>query len=128
MSIGNSALCPRRASSVKRATMKRVSDLTGKPHIESQMDEADRSRHTAGASRSDARSARRTNALPLERSRSHSASRARAAIAYDQFRTGLTFRDVYYMLWERNRKRRHTVLGKWREIKLAMYEQYLHES
>lgn len=49
---------------------------------------------------------------------------------YSVFRTGFTFRDVYQMLWlevEQNKRRhitRHTVLGKWREIKLKMYEEY----
>lgn len=46
-------------------------------------------------------------------------------MSYDQFRTGLTYRDVYGMVWERKYKRRGTVLGKWRQIKLEMYEEYL---
>lgn len=55
-------------------------------------------------------------------------------LSYDQFRTGLTFRDVYIIL-DRERKAlrqrgaymfitRHTVLGRWREIKLRMYKEY----
>ena len=48
-------------------------------------------------------------------------------IPYGRFRTGLTYREVYYMLWPRHFKRRHTVLGKWREIKEAMYARYLAE-
>jgi hypothetical protein len=76
-------------------------------------------------------------------------------IPYDSFRTGLTFADVYSIVWVNNpdsrywpktraqpserkdgsktRKglpkktsgRRHTVLGKWRQIKLQMYHEYL---
>lgn len=29
------------------------------------------------------------------------------------------------MIWNRKWKRRHGVLGKWRELKLAMYYEYL---
>jgi hypothetical protein len=48
---------------------------------------------------------------------------------YDSFRTGLTFRDVYQMLvspsddrsdWRQ--KSRRTVLGKWHEIKMQLWE------
>lgn len=46
-------------------------------------------------------------------------------LAYNEFRTGLTFAEVYYMIYNRPHKRRHGVLGKWREIKLAGYEKYL---
>lgn len=46
-------------------------------------------------------------------------------VTYEAFRTGLTFSDVYRMLWERRWKRRRTVLGKWREIKQDMYAEYL---
>lgn len=53
-------------------------------------------------------------------------------IPYDEFRTGLTFYDVRQMLWswsDDNRDwphvSRHTVLGKWRQIKLAMYAEYV---
>ncbi len=45
-------------------------------------------------------------------------------LTYSEFRTGLTYLEVYYMLWNRKRKRRHTVLGKWHEIKQAMYAEY----
>jgi hypothetical protein len=52
--------------------------------------------------------------------------RARARrLPYAEFRTGLTFREVYHMIWNRPWKRRHGVLGKWREIKQAMYQQYV---
>ncbi|MGH8011558.1 MAG: hypothetical protein ACREQ4_03525 [Candidatus Binataceae bacterium] len=46
-------------------------------------------------------------------------------IPYAEFRTGLTYYEVYHMIWGRKHKRRHGVLGKWREVKLAMYAQYL---
>jgi hypothetical protein len=52
---------------------------------------------------------------------------------YNEFRTGLTFTEVRRMLWlnsedNRNWKHvtRHTVLGKWHQIKLEMYHEYLH--
>ena len=53
-------------------------------------------------------------------------------VEYDAFRTGLTYRDVRRMLWSPSTdpttwryKRRHTVLGVWRSLKLAMYDEYL---
>jgi len=46
-------------------------------------------------------------------------------LTYSQFRTGLTYREVYHMIFNRKWKRRHGVLGKWREIKPAMYAEYL---
>lgn len=46
-------------------------------------------------------------------------------IPYSEFRTGLTYREVYYVIWGRRWKRRHGVLGKWRELKQAMYAEYL---
>jgi len=51
---------------------------------------------------------------------------------YDQFRTGLTYSDVYEMLIvdtdDRSRwryKTRGVVLGMWHELKLQMYQQLL---
>jgi hypothetical protein len=50
---------------------------------------------------------------------------------YNKFRTGLKFEDVFWMLrvssedskdWHKGITR-HTVLGKWREIKLIMWEE-----
>jgi hypothetical protein len=48
--------------------------------------------------------------------------------AYDEFRTGFTFRDIRQMLWSFDEDprtwrhvTRHTVLGKWREIKQEMW-------
>ena len=52
---------------------------------------------------------------------------ARRKVSYAEFRTGLTFREVYHMIYGRRWKRRHGVLGKWRELKQAMYAQYLAE-
>lgn len=46
-------------------------------------------------------------------------------VSYKNFRTGLTYLEVYHMIYGRKWKRRHGVLGKWREIKQAMYQQYL---
>jgi hypothetical protein len=48
-------------------------------------------------------------------------------LSYEHFRTGLTYGEVYHMIWGRKWKRRNGVLGKWREIKLAMYVQYLED-
>lgn len=52
---------------------------------------------------------------------------------YNTFRTGFTFRDIREMLWETSEDpkdwphvTRHTVLGKWREIKLEMWNYYKH--
>lgn len=51
---------------------------------------------------------------------------------YDSFRTGLTFREVRQMPWVHSDdprdwryKRRRTVLGFWRQLKLQMFAQYL---
>lgn len=47
---------------------------------------------------------------------------------YDRFRTGLTYRQVRSMLWVADPdpsrwryKRRHTVLGFWHQLKLALW-------
>lgn len=49
---------------------------------------------------------------------------------YDSFRTGLTFKEVRRMLWSNSddptdwpHVTRHTVLGKWRQIKKEMYHE-----
>ena len=53
------------------------------------------------------------------------------AKAYNQFKTGLTFAEIFWMLrspsedskdWPKGISR-HTVLGKWRQIKLIMWEE-----
>lgn len=55
-------------------------------------------------------------------------------ISYKDFRTNLTFFDVRQMLWSYSENykdwkhvSRHTVLGKWHELKLKMYAYYLME-
>lgn len=56
-------------------------------------------------------------------------------VEYDSFRTGLNFREVRRMLWSSSPdpatwryKRRRTVLGTWRSIKLSMYDLYLSQN
>jgi hypothetical protein len=58
----------------------------------------------------------------------------RCDLNYDQFRTGLTFGDVWSIYWTQSLnpqnwkyKRRGTVLGKWHQIKLEMWDQHLAE-
>lgn len=53
-------------------------------------------------------------------------------VNYSEFRTGLTYADVYMMLWSGSDdaatwryERRGTVLGKWRQIKQEMWAEYL---
>ena len=55
-------------------------------------------------------------------------------IPYKKFRTGYTYHEVSDMLWysdewhkAHHTKRRHAVLGKWREIKQEMYDRYMNE-
>lgn len=55
-------------------------------------------------------------------------------LQYDAFRTGLTFRDVFALLWSGSDdpktwryKRRHTVLGLWHQIKLEMWNEHKRE-
>ena len=48
-------------------------------------------------------------------------------LPYKKFRTGLTYREVYHMIYQRRWKRRHGVLGFWHELKLRMYDEYLNE-
>lgn len=52
---------------------------------------------------------------------------------YHELRTGMTYRDVYAMLWSGSDnpedwryKRRHTVLGFWHELKLSMWQEHLY--
>lgn len=52
-------------------------------------------------------------------------------MTYDDFRTGLTFAEVRRMLWVSSPdpskwryKRRNTVLGHWRALKLQMWREY----
>lgn len=55
-------------------------------------------------------------------------------IPYRQFRTGLTYRTVYQMLWSPSddtrtwrHKGRRQVLGLWHQIKRDLYERYAGE-
>jgi len=52
-------------------------------------------------------------------------------LAYNDLRTGETYQSIYEMLWSGNddsstwvNKRRHTILGKWHEIKLSMWSEH----
>lgn len=54
-------------------------------------------------------------------------------LTYKAFRTGLTFSEVRNMYWVNSSdskdwkyKRRNTVLGKWREIKIEMWVDHLY--
>jgi hypothetical protein len=53
-------------------------------------------------------------------------------VTYAEFRTGLSYRDVYQMLWSGSDdprdwryKGRHTVLGLWHQLKQQLWQQYL---
>ena len=46
-------------------------------------------------------------------------------VPYTRFRTGLTYKDVYHMIYTRKYKRRRGVLGFWHELKQKMYADYL---
>jgi hypothetical protein len=56
---------------------------------------------------------------------------------YDKFKTGLTFTEVCNILYRRHKElrkggeymfiTRHTVLGRWREMKLEMFSIYYDE-
>ena len=52
---------------------------------------------------------------------------------YDSFKTGLSYQEIYELLrnecinGKRKHVTRHTVLGKWFEIKQSMYRQILEE-
>ena len=53
-------------------------------------------------------------------------------IPYERFTTGYTYREVSDMIWYQDTwhaahhtRRRHAVLGKWKEIKQEMYDRYL---
>lgn len=59
---------------------------------------------------------------------------SRCGMHYDAFRTGLTYNDVFLMLWSYSEdpstwkyKRRHTVLGLWHSIKQDMFRQHVAE-
>lgn len=53
-------------------------------------------------------------------------------LQYADFRTGLTYQDVYDMYWSGSDdpsdwkyKRRGTILGKWHQLKLEMWKRHL---
>jgi len=46
---------------------------------------------------------------------------------YDHFRTGLTFAEVYQLIYTRAHKRRHGVLGYWHELKLKQFAEHVAE-
>jgi len=53
-------------------------------------------------------------------------------LTYERFRTGLRFADIVNMLWVDDQdstrwrqKRRHSVLGFWRETKLRMWDEHV---
>ena len=52
---------------------------------------------------------------------------------YSELRTGLTYHEVSETLWaevvtgDRRHKTRHTVLGRWHEIKRKMWDAHLEE-
>jgi hypothetical protein len=53
-------------------------------------------------------------------------------IAYDDFRTGLTYQDVFMTFWRGpddpekwHPKRRNSILGRWHEIKLEMWAEHI---
>jgi hypothetical protein len=48
-------------------------------------------------------------------------------VRYGDFRTGLTYRDVYAMEYTRKWKRRRTILGAWHEYKRRLWAQHLEE-
>ena len=45
-------------------------------------------------------------------------------LAYDDFRTGLTYYDVYHLIFGRKYKRRHGVLGYWHALKVEAFEEH----
>lgn len=49
---------------------------------------------------------------------------ARGVPEYDDFRTGLTYKQVRRMAEGKNYRRRGTVLGLWNQLKREMWEQY----
>ncbi len=56
---------------------------------------------------------------------------AHCGLRYEDFRTGLTYADVFAMLWvwdedstKWRHKGRHTVLGLWRQIKRELWAEH----
>jgi hypothetical protein len=55
-------------------------------------------------------------------------------ITYGEFRTGMSYADVFAMLWSLNEdsstwmyKRRRTVLGKWHQIKMSWWKHHIEQ-
>lgn len=53
-------------------------------------------------------------------------------LTYDVLRTGYTYSDIYQMFWSGSddpsdwvNKRRNTILGRWRQIKMSMWVEHL---
>jgi hypothetical protein len=53
-------------------------------------------------------------------------------LRYSDMRTGLTYKDVYEMFWSGSddtstwvNKRRGTVLGRWHQLKLELWERHI---
>lgn len=51
----------------------------------------------------------------------------KCGISYADFRTGLVYYDVYYMIYNRKYKRRNGVLGYWHQIKQQMWAEHVRE-
>lgn len=45
-------------------------------------------------------------------------------LTYGRFRTGMSYQDVYYLIWDRPHKRRRGVLGAWYQIKRRMWREH----
>ena len=57
---------------------------------------------------------------------------AYCGLTYESMRTGLSYSEVYMMLWSFDEdsstwryKRRHTVLGLWRSVKIDLWHHHL---
>lgn len=48
-------------------------------------------------------------------------------ITYDEFHTGYTYKDIYYLIYTRKYKRRNGVLGYWHQLKLEMWKKHVEE-
>jgi predicted metal-binding protein len=46
-------------------------------------------------------------------------------VQYKDFRTGLTYRQVYHLEFCREYKRRSTILGAWHQLKKEWWEQHI---
>ena len=45
-------------------------------------------------------------------------------LTYARFRTGLTYRQVYHLIFDRKHKRRRGVLGYWHQLKREMWAEH----